>query len=86
VVGSLAGQWLSVHQRLGSDLWYWFGHQGYEDVDLGRFWQIFLFIGLFLWLFLMTRALWPASGLPPSPAGSREPGAGSWEPGAKRPV
>jgi nitric oxide reductase subunit B len=60
VVGSLAGQWLSVQQRLGGDLWYWFGHQGYEYVDLGRFWQIFLFVGLFVWLGLMARALWPA--------------------------
>ena len=60
VVGSLAGQWLSVQQRLGGDLWYWFGHQGYEYVDLGRFWQIFLFVGLFVWLGLMVRALLPA--------------------------
>src|SRR5690606_29228839 len=29
-------------------------------VDLGRFWQIFLFVGLLLWLLLMGRALWPA--------------------------
>jgi nitric oxide reductase subunit B len=41
-------------------LWYWFGHQGYEYVDLGRVWQIFLFAGLFIWLGLMLRALWPA--------------------------
>ncbi|MFT3776323.1 MAG: nitric-oxide reductase large subunit [Minicystis sp.] len=60
VVGALAGQWLSVQQRLGGDLWYWFGHQGYEYVDLGRFWQLFLFAGLFIWLGLMTRALLPA--------------------------
>jgi nitric oxide reductase subunit B len=60
VVGSLAGQWLSVKQRLSGDAWWWFGHQGYEYVDLGRFWQIFLLVGLFLWLFLMLRALWPA--------------------------
>jgi nitric oxide reductase subunit B len=60
VVGALAGQWLSVQQKLGGTLWYWFGHQGYEYVDLGRFWQIFLFAGLFIWLGLMLRALWPA--------------------------
>jgi nitric oxide reductase subunit B len=60
VVGALAGQWLSVQHRLGGTLWYWFGHQGYEYVDLGRFWQIFLFAGLFIWLGLMLRALWPA--------------------------
>jgi nitric oxide reductase subunit B len=39
---------------------FWLGHQGYEYVDLGRFWQIFLFVGLFVWLALMGRALWPA--------------------------
>jgi nitric oxide reductase subunit B len=60
VVGSLAGEWLGVMQRLGLPANFWFGHQGYEYVDLGRFWQIFLFIGLFLWLGLMGRALWPA--------------------------
>jgi nitric oxide reductase subunit B len=60
VVGSLFGEWLGVQQKLGFVTNFWFGHQGYEYVDLGRFWQIFLLIGLFLWLFLMARALWPA--------------------------
>jgi nitric oxide reductase subunit B len=60
VVGSLAGEWLGVQQKLGFVANFWFGHQGYEYVDLGRFWQIFLFVGLFVWLFLMGRALWPA--------------------------
>jgi nitric oxide reductase subunit B len=60
VVGSLAGQWLGVMQKLELGTNFWFGHQGYEYVDLGRFWQIFLAVGLFLWLFLMARAIWPA--------------------------
>ncbi len=60
VVGSLAGEWLGVQQKLGLVGNFWFGHQGYEYVDLGRFWQIFLFVGLFVWLALMGRALWPA--------------------------
>ncbi|HTP30122.1 MAG TPA: cbb3-type cytochrome c oxidase subunit I, partial [Anaeromyxobacteraceae bacterium] len=60
VIGSLAGEWLSVQQRLTLTTSYWFGHQGYEYVDLGRFWQIVLFAGLFLWLFIMLRALVPA--------------------------
>ncbi|UOF01523.1 nitric-oxide reductase large subunit [Bdellovibrio reynosensis] len=60
VVGSLAGQWMGVMQKLGLEENFWFGHQGYEYVDLGRFWQAFLLIGLFLWLFLMSRAIWPA--------------------------
>ena len=60
VGGSMLGQWLGVMQRLSLPTNFWFGHMGYEYVDLARFWQIFLFIGLFLWLFLMTRAMWPA--------------------------
>ncbi len=60
VVGSMAGEWLGVQQRLGMVENFWFGHQGYEYVDLGRFWQIFLLVGLFLWLGLMVRAMWPA--------------------------
>jgi nitric oxide reductase subunit B len=60
VVGSFAGQWLAVMQKLGLESNFWFGHQGWEYADLGRFWQWFLFIGLMLWLFLVGRALWPA--------------------------
>lgn len=60
VAGSMAGEWFGVQQKLGFVANFWFGHQGYEYVDLGRFWQIFLFVGLFVWLFLMVRALWPA--------------------------
>ncbi len=60
VVGSLVGQWLSVRQLLDLGTGFWFGHQGYEYVDLGRFWQIFLLVGLFLWFGLMVRAMAPA--------------------------
>lgn len=59
VGGSLAGEWMGIEQKLGN-LWFWFGSQGYEYVDLGRFWQILLFVGLVLWLFLMVRSLKPA--------------------------
>ena len=60
VVGAFAGQWMAVMQKLGLASNFWFGHQGWEYTDIGRFWQIFLFIGLLLWLVLMGRALWPA--------------------------
>lgn len=60
VVGSLAGQWFGVMQKMGLVQNFWFGHQGYEYVDLGRFWQLFLFVGLIIWLLLMGRAIWPA--------------------------
>jgi nitric oxide reductase subunit B len=60
VVGSLAGEWLSIHNRLSDTASFYFGHQGYEYVDLGRAWQIGLLVGLLLWLFLVVRAVRPA--------------------------
>jgi len=60
VLGSMAGQWMSVMHLLPGDLWFWFGHQGYEYVDLGRVWQAALFVGLLLWLFLIARSAIPA--------------------------
>ena len=60
VVGSFAGQWAAVNgffRNLTAN--FWFGHQGYEYTDLGRFWQIYLFIGLMLWVLLVLRGLWP---------------------------
>jgi nitric oxide reductase subunit B len=59
VGGSLAGEWMGIQQKLGN-LWFWLGSQGYEYVDLGRLWQILLFVGLVLWLVLMVRSLKPA--------------------------
>ena len=64
VGGSMAGQWLGIQQKLGNAANFWFGHMGYEYVDLARFWQIFLFVGLILWLLLMGRAMWPALRAP----------------------
>jgi len=60
VVGSLTGEMLSVHNKMSDTASFYFGHQGYEYVDLGRVWQIALFGGLLLWFFLMVRALLPA--------------------------
>jgi nitric oxide reductase subunit B len=66
VAGSLTGQWFGIMQRLGLVENFWFGHQGYEYVDLGRLWQILLLVGLFLWLGLMVAALLPALRRPDS--------------------
>ena len=60
VAGAFLGQWLAVTQRLPLEYNFWFGHQGWEYADIGRFWQWFLFIGLMLWLVLVGRSLWPA--------------------------
>ncbi|HMJ89550.1 MAG TPA: nitric-oxide reductase large subunit, partial [Candidatus Acidoferrum sp.] len=59
VVGSMIGQLMGVHQKFSHVMNFWLGHQGLEYVDLGRFWQIFLFVGLVVWLLLMGRSLWP---------------------------
>jgi nitric oxide reductase subunit B len=61
VVGSMIGQYMSVKQMLGTgDAWFYFGHSGYEYIDLGRAFQIALLGGLFLWLFLVARSIMPA--------------------------
>ncbi|MDQ3010504.1 MAG: nitric-oxide reductase large subunit [Acidobacteriota bacterium] len=60
VLGSMAGQWLSIAHKLTGAASFYFGHQGYEYVDLGRVWQAALFVGLLLWLFLIARTAVPA--------------------------
>ena len=55
-VGSLAGEVAGIKGMLGN-LWFWFGHQGWEYLELGRLWQILLFIGLLAWLFIVYRAV-----------------------------
>ena len=60
LLGSMAGQWMGVMQKLGLAENFWFGHQGYEYAEMGRLWQILLFAGLIIWLTLMGRAMWPA--------------------------
>lgn len=58
VVGSLLGELLGIHQVFGR-LWSWFGHQGWEFLELGRFWQIILVIGFSFWLVLLYRVTAP---------------------------
>ncbi len=61
VLGSLAGEWLTLTGKITDPtLVYWFGHQGYEFLDMGRFWQLLIFAGLLIWLVLMMRCLVPA--------------------------
>jgi nitric oxide reductase subunit B len=60
VTGSFLGQYTAIANILPIHFNFWFGHQGYEYIDLGRFWQVALFIGLLLWLGLMLRCMIPA--------------------------
>ncbi|WP_404364688.1 nitric-oxide reductase large subunit [Marinobacter sp.] len=60
VIGSFVGNYLAIAQIMPKELSFWLGHQGYEYVDLGRFWQIGKFTGIVLWLVLMLRGIVPA--------------------------
>ena len=60
VAGSMTGEWLSIMNKLSDANSFLWGHQGYEYVDLGRAWQILLFVGLLIWLSLVVRAIRPA--------------------------
>ena len=59
VGGSLLGEYLGINRLMGQ-LWFWFGHQGWEYLDLGRAWQILLALGFVLWAVLLFRAIAPA--------------------------
>ncbi|HTJ86800.1 MAG TPA: cbb3-type cytochrome c oxidase subunit I [Terriglobales bacterium] len=56
VFGSLAGEFAGIQGWI-SERWAWFGNQGFEYLDLGRFWQILLTIGLFFWVIILLRGL-----------------------------
>jgi nitric oxide reductase subunit B len=61
VVGSLIGEAASYHGIISAKgAWFWFGTQGWEYLDLGRFWQILLTIGMFLWLIILVRGIKPS--------------------------
>lgn len=59
VVGSLLGEWAGMRQLL-PQLWFWFGHQGWEYLELGRAWQMLLAVALLFWFALLLRAVLPA--------------------------
>ena len=56
VFGSLAGEYAGIQGWIGR-AWAWFGDQGFEYLDLGRFWQILLTAGLVLWVAILFRGL-----------------------------
>jgi nitric oxide reductase subunit B len=57
VFGTLIGSYLGVHGVLEDAASNWFGLQGFEYLDLARFWQILLSVGLFTWVFMLWRVL-----------------------------
>jgi nitric oxide reductase subunit B len=57
VFGTLIGSYLGVHGVLADTASNWFGLQGFEYLDLARFWQVLLTAGLFIWVFMLWRVL-----------------------------
>jgi nitric oxide reductase subunit B len=57
VVGSLLGEGASYHGMLQGDHRPFYGAQGWEYLDLGRFWQILLVLGMVLWIVIVYRGL-----------------------------
>ena len=62
VGGSLTGMLLGPKGLL-SKTWYWFGHQGWEYVELGKVWQIILGIVFVLWAISIYRGIKPVMKL-----------------------
>ena len=56
VFGSLAGEYAGIYGWIRSG-WKWFGDQGFEYLDLGRFWQVLLTLGLCFWVLMLYLAL-----------------------------
>jgi nitric oxide reductase subunit B len=54
VFGSMAGEFAGIHGLVRNQ---WFGNQGFEYLDLGRFWQILLSVGLLFWVAILYRAM-----------------------------
>ena len=54
VFGSLIGELADIHNWFRGSI---FGDQGFEYLDLGRFWQVLLVIGLCLWIVILFRGL-----------------------------
>ncbi|QSO51996.1 cbb3-type cytochrome c oxidase subunit I [Alicyclobacillus curvatus] len=59
-LGTLFGLYAGIKGWLPGNSWLWFGNQGLSYLQLGRFDQLALFAGLFLWVIIIGRALWPA--------------------------
>jgi nitric oxide reductase subunit B len=56
VLGSLFGEYAGIEGWF-KNAWLWFGNQGFEYLDLGRFWQILLTLGLLFWVLILFRGL-----------------------------
>jgi nitric oxide reductase subunit B len=56
VVGSLLGEIAGMRGAFGR-FWHLFGMQGFEYLDLGKFWQILLTVGMVFWVVILWRGM-----------------------------
>ncbi len=59
IFGSLLGEWAGLSGWFKNST-FWFGSQGWEYLEIGRFWQYLLIVGLLVWFILVARASKPA--------------------------
>ncbi len=57
--GALFGIYLGQTGMITGDMAYWFGSQGWEFLELGRFFQLTLLAAFALWIFIIYRAVKP---------------------------
>jgi nitric oxide reductase subunit B len=62
VAGSFAGIFLGPMGFLPKT-WYWFGHQGWEYVEMGKLWQIMLGFVFIIWAIVLYRGIKPVMKL-----------------------
>ena len=51
-VGAITGLYMGATGQM-RDVWFWFGNEGRELINLGRFWDIGLVVGLVFWFLLI---------------------------------
>ena len=57
--GALFGIYFGQMGYLGDEAAYWFGSQGWEFVELGRFWHVLMLIAFLLWIAIIFRGVRP---------------------------
>jgi nitric oxide reductase subunit B len=57
--GVVFGIYLGPKSMLNDTLAYWFGSQGWEFMELGRFWQYLMLAAFVLWIVIIYRAVKP---------------------------
>lgn len=62
VAGSFAGLFLGPKGIIGKS-WYWFGHQGWEYVEMGKVWQMILAVVFVFWAITLYRGIKPVMKL-----------------------